>query len=343
MARLVSYKSRSEDRYSTFGGEVSYTSSENLTENNRIRLLPKKKSKLKKKFEKNKMSQIPETVPTISASIEMHRNKITQSPAVNALNDGITRGRRRPLKRSHGTQQSRFNGCFNGGKFCTRMCNWRCNQSGCLNWIGCCCCCWWKWCCRQKCCARICCCGCIDYDDSDNDDDDIDAKFEQYKNEMRLNDLKRSEQNGIANGVQETSLQSCSYRIEASTTFNDHKNPITLDGNAINDISNGKTPKTTSKVLRNIWSWNDSLRSNSDKFLETLEYDMDSEQSLKRANNKHKRTDASALTKGYTGFARLLFAIVATMLAPSDDVLAYTTSLHTFSISRFFTSLFLDL
>lgn len=300
MARLVSYKSRSEDRYSTFGGEVSYNSSENLTECNRIRLLPKKKSKLKKTHDKNKLSKIPETMPTISSSIEMHRNNITQSRAINGSSDGITRARRRPLNRSHRTQ-SRLN--RNGS---SRNCNWRCNQS-CLNWMGCCC--WWKWCCRRKCCSRIC-CGCIDYDDSENDDDDIDAKFEQYKNEMRLSELK-NQHNATGTGMgtstgndndddaQETCFQSCSYRIEASTTFNDHKNPITSDGNAINDNSNGKTSKTTTKLFRNIWSWNDSLRSNSDKFLETLEYDMDNEHSLKRANNKHKRTDASARTKGY--------------------------------------------
>lgn len=38
---------------------------------------------------------------------------------------------------------------------------------------------------------------------------------------------------------------------------------------------------------RKYWNWNDSLRSNSDKFLETLEYDMDGENSLKR--NQHTR------------------------------------------------------
>lgn len=288
MARLVSYRSRSEDRYSTFGGEVSYNSSENLTEKKCIRLLPKQKQKLKKKYEKNKMRKIPETMPTISASIEMHRNNITQSRALNVSCDGITRGRRRPMNRSHGTSsQSRFNCCYNS-KCSTSNFIRRCNQSF-FNWISCDC--WWKWCCRRKGCGR-CCCACIDYGDSENDDDDIDAKFEQYKNEMRLNELKK-EHNGTEIGAQETSLQSCSQEIEATTTFNDQTNSL-----AINTISNGKNLNTTSKLLRNIWSWNDSLRSNSDKFLETLEYDLDNEQSLKRANNKHKRTDASVLTKG---------------------------------------------
>lgn len=294
MARLVSYKCRDESRYSTFDGEISYTSSENLTENNRARLLPKKKPKLKTKDART-ANKMPETMPTISASIEMHRNKIAQSRSANASSDGITRARRRPIDHLPATQSSTFS---------SRNCNWRCNQSCCSNWCAACCC-WWKWCCKRKCCARIC-CGCIDYDDSENDDDDIDAKFERYKHEMRLNELKL-EQNDSVNDAQETSLQSNSHRTETPTTSTDHKNPIINNvESAINDATNDKISKPTSIIFRyrKIWNWNDSLRSNSDKFLETLEYDLDGEQSLKRANIKHKRTDASTRTKGYTGFAR---------------------------------------
>lgn len=320
MARLVSYKTRDENRYSTFGGEASYTSSENLTESNRIRLLPKKKSKLKSKKAKT-TNKMPEKMPTISASIEMHRNKIAKSRTLNVVPSGggssssssnaITRGRRRPLNRSNETQ-SRFNCCFNS-VFCTRKCNWRCNQSCCTNcWSTIACCFWWKLCCRRKCCARIC-CGCIDNDDSENDDDDIDAKFEQYKCEMRLNDLKREHCDRV-NEEQETSIQLNVYQIDATAlpplpSNVTHDQKTSNDENTINDATptvttvNGKTSstKTASKIFRyrKYWNWNDSLRSNSDKFLETLEYDMDGEQSLNRANNKHKRTDASDRTKGY--------------------------------------------
>lgn len=262
---------------------------------------------------------MPETMPTISASIEMHQNKIAQSRAINASSgnsgsgsNAISRGRRRPLNRSNETH-SRFNCCFNS-VFCTRKCNWRCNQRCCTNcWSTIACCCWWKWCCRRKCCARFC-CGCNDNDDSENDDDDIDAKFEQYKYEMRLNELKREHCDRV-NEEQETSLQLNSYCNDAlpplplptttTTTIAIHDQKTSNDGNAINDAIVGKTvpTKTTSKIFRyrKYWNWNtnDSLRSNSDKFLETLEYDMDGEQSLNRANNKYKRTDASARTKGY--------------------------------------------
>lgn len=338
MARLVNYRTRDENRYSTFDGEPSYNSRENLTDSNRIRLLSKQKKKLQKiktKMAKNgnKHSKAPtETIPTISASIEMHRNKIAQSQTVNASSGEITRGRRRPAT------QSRHNaGSFNS-KFNTQKCNWRSNQQQqqcelddeeranrdkhCC--ASCCFCCWLKWCCKRKCCARIC-CGCIDYVDSENDDDDIDAKFEQYKQEIRLNELKRERKRNdgggandddAANEMQETSLQSNSYRIELSPSstatnttisYDDQRNPITNEGNVINATeattsSPDKTSKSTSIIsrYRRYWSWNDSLRSNSDKFLETLEYDMDGEESLKRTNSKQDRTDASVRTKGYT-------------------------------------------
>lgn len=336
MARLVSYKTRDGNRYSTFGGGTNYKSSENLTKSNRIRLLPKTKIKAKNK------SKMP-TVPTIAASIEMHQNKIAQSRPTNVSSGGSNNGgnisqgiRRRPINQR---SQSKSNCCFNSNFF-TRKCNWPCNQSDSCCCIKCWrtmfyCCCWWKWCCRRKFWARICCGRCIDYDDCKNDDDDdedIDAKFEQYKYEMRLTELKR-ERCDTVNEEQETSLQSNSYRTEflpltpslptlvhSSNTINDHKTSMAHDGNAIRDATtNGKissssspslTTKNPSRIFRyrKYWNWNDSLRSNSDKFLETLEYDTDGEQSLKRANNKHKRTDVSAQTKGYTGFARLLSA-----------------------------------
>lgn len=334
MARLVNYRTRDENRYSTFDGEPSYNSRENLTDSNRIRLLSKQKKKLQKiktKMAKNgnKHSKMPaETIPTISASIEMHRNKIAQSQTVNASSGEITRGRRRPATQSRHNAGS-FNSTFN-----TRKYNWRSNQQqqqfeedeeerASRDKYCCASCCFCCWCPRWwlKCCARIC-CGCINYEDSENEDDDIDAKFEQYKQEIRLNELKRERKRNdgaVADDgdeMQETSLQSNSYRIELSPSstatntiisYDDQQNPITNEGNVINAAeastsSPDKTSKSTSIIsrYRRYWSWNDSLRSNSDKFLETLEYDMDGEQSLKRTNSKQDRTDASARTKGCT-------------------------------------------
>lgn len=307
MARLVSYKARDENRYSTFGGEVRNNSNENLTETYRARLLPKKKTKLKSKKTNTTNKKQPETMPTISASIEQHRNKIAQSRTINASSD-ITRGRRR--NRSPETS-SRFKCCFNS-KCCTQDDNWRCNK-----W----CCCW------SKCCARFC-CGCINYDDSENDDDDdIDAKVEQYKYEMRLKELKRGDTD-VVNQSQETNFQSNSYRLATNTPKTLHSNE-----NAIND--NGKiatATKPTSIIFRyrKYWNWNDSLRSNSDKFLETLEYDMDGEQSWKRTNN---RTDASVQIKGFLlfppDFARLrgiFFSCMLLLIAMPNTVtcLRYT-------------------
>lgn len=343
MARLEKCKKRDENRYSTFDGEPSYNSSENLTETNRIKILSTKKSKWKMlKSKKNSSTPnctkpMAKTMPTISASIEMHRNKIAQSRPVNASSDGITRARRRSANQSI-RSRSKLNSCLNA-IFCTRKCNWGYNESAgagpgtgagssnasCCN--RCCCCCfsWWKWCCKRKCCARIC-CGCIDYDDSENDECDIDAKFEQYKYEMRLNELKREreyehgqEYSDIVNESPETSFQSNSYRIESPTTSNQNHNNNTVpnDGNKLCETAtstatiNGKTLKPTSIIFRyrKYWNWNDSLRSNSDKFLETLEYDMDGEQSLQRTNNKHPRTDASVRIKGYTPDLHVVWAV----------------------------------
>lgn len=343
MAHLVSFKTCDENHYSTFDGEPNYNSRENLTDSNRrVRLLPKKKSKLQKlkmKMAKdpNSINQMPETIPTISASIELHRNKIAQSQAMHASSGEITRGRRRPANHyGHPAATQSQHTCSPNGKLNSRKRNCPSNQQqqqsadrGKHRCKSCCCFArWWKWCFKRKCCARFC-CGCIDYEDSENDDDDdddIDAKFEQYKHEIRLNELKRNERDSNRNctgdEMQETSLQSNSYRIELSpssslstvttttasvtptVSYNHHRNSTANEGNAINiEIAAlDKTSKPTSIIsrYRKYWNWNDSLRSNSDKFLETLEYDMDGgEQSLKRTNNKHHRTDASARTKGY--------------------------------------------
>lgn len=118
---------------------------------------------------------------------------------------------------------------------------------------------------------------------------------------MRLNDLRRGDAD-TANQAQETSLQSNSSKID-TTPVPCHKASTSNDAIAINSTPTGKLSATStakSRIFRyrKYWNWNDSLRSNSDKFLETLEYDMDGEQSLNRANNKHKRSDDFVRTKG---------------------------------------------
>lgn len=55
----------------------------------------------------------------------------------------------------------------------------------------------------------------------------------------------------------------------------------------VNNLSSEKAKNKTSKKLSSkYWNWNDSLRSNSDRFLETLEYDLDGDRSLKKKSNR---------------------------------------------------------
>lgn len=103
-----------------------------------------------------------------------------------------------------------------------------------------------------------------DFDDED-EDDDIDAKFEQYKNEMRLKEL-------------------------AANSSSEHTKNKILEQNKQESVKDGKI------ILKKGWSWSDSLRSNSDKFLETLENDMDGERSLKRST--YNKNPIVRVTKG---------------------------------------------
>lgn len=55
----------------------------------------------------------------------------------------------------------------------------------------------------------------------------------------------------------------------------------------VNNFNSEKAKSKTSKKLSSkYWNWNDSLRSNSDRFLETLEYDLDGDRSLKKKSNR---------------------------------------------------------
>lgn len=308
MARLVNYKSKDGNRYSTFDDEKCYNSSENLTESNRIHILPKKKSKSKDKTSKinvknskkgqkqEQTSELPTPIP-ISTTMENHRNRIIQSQnetISTTLNDYITHGKRR-----HPITKSKLICCFGNKYFsaCCR-CNWQrmnCFSAQCLccsmvSWSGC----------RRKC---TCC------NDSDNEaEDDIDATFERYKYEMRLKELscETSENDMETFAMPIETVQLNFKRIEIPLKSNERNNPnnkkqITTEANLINEQTSPKATKNDGKKsrYRKYWNWNDSWRSNSDKFLETLEYDMDGEQSLKRTTNKQKQTDARVCpTKG---------------------------------------------
>lgn len=303
MARLVNYKAKDGNRYSTFDGETSYNSSENLTESNQIHILPQKKSKSKEKKSKIKVKhskkgqkqeqtiEVPTPTPTsISTIMENHRNRIIQkqNETISTTSNGyITHGRRR-----HPNTKSKLSCCFGNKNFSAYCrCNWQrmnCFSAQCL-------CCWmisWS-ACRRKC---TCC------NDSDNEtEDDIDATFERYKYEMRLKELscETSETDIETIAVPIESVQLNFKRIEMPLKSNEgnntnNNNHITTDENIINEQTSPKAKKNDGKKsrYRKYWNWNDSWRSNSDKFLETLEYDMDGEQSLKKNNNKQKQTDA---------------------------------------------------
>lgn len=119
----------------------------------------------------------------------------------------------------------------------------------------------------------------------DDDDDDIDAKFEQYKREMNMQSAPSGDGGGSgAAGHNNNALQipEIAFATDQIVTFH------TNGGNKEVVAPTPSPTKSKRFRYRKYWNWNDSLRSNSDKFLETLEYDMDGENSLKR--NQHMRT-----------------------------------------------------
>lgn len=138
----------------------------------------------------------------------------------------------------------------------SRFCDW-CNsfwQKLCP--CVCCkkCCDWWWWCCCCFCCGKICCCAqcTIDNDLTDDVTDEIDKQFTQYKCEMQLKQINDT----AFRAASSSTVAVVSPRIKGSLRTN---------------------------TKRPLWNWDDSLRSNSDKFLETLEYDVDGQKSLTKS------------------------------------------------------------
>lgn len=219
MARLVSYKAKDENQYSTFGNENECNSNENLTESrNNIKIILSKKGK-----KKNKKST--KGVPSVMPSTH----------------------RKSPLSASRQYVQSTRHGQKPNTENISKKSKYCCTKFGrCFDYLCCCFCCTTKRCKFSR------------WNVSNNDDeDDIDAYFERYKNEMKLKATNQMEMKSTKENVHESSFAS---------------------------INNGKTESQPypNATHHKYWNWNDSLRSNSDKFLETLEYDMDGEQSLKR-------------------------------------------------------------
>lgn len=181
MARLVSYKTKDENRYSTFGNDASCNSHENLTDTNRFKLIPKKKIQSpKSKIKTIKMTATAKrtTAPTISASAT--RNDLILKSTGNSVRNHVTNVNinKRRINNSSSSSNAHYSGSRSA--LCPKLC---CRQRKAYLNLGKC---GWYLCCWG--CCNLCKCtgyGCNN-DNDDDDDDDIDAKFEQYKCEMRL-------------------------------------------------------------------------------------------------------------------------------------------------------------
>lgn len=159
---------------------------------------------------------------------------------------------------------------------------------------------WRNYCCRS---VRTICCFCCTRckrkaADDDDDDDDIDAKFEQYKREMKLNSAASG-----GGGTSSHENKTNALHVPEITFSTDQIVSFHMNGGKKEVIEPTPSPTKSKRFrYRKYWNWNDSLRSNSDKFLETLEYDMDGESSLKR--NQHRRTKGWLFYKTECVFCR---------------------------------------
>lgn len=293
MARLISYKIKDDNRYSTFISEMSCNSNENLTESNKnkfakISKKPKKKCNTTKSVsyskgkKNNKNVPIAMISPTTMTTINLTNDASATTPSSSTTNIISTTKRTTASSSSSSSSKRKLKNCYS-----LFSCNWisRNNKKRCYRFKRrlkrcCCCCCF-------LCCKKYCNGDDDDYEDEDDSDDDIDAKFEQYKNEMRLKELAANANS--ANVKNRILAQQQHQHQQGGSRTND----CGMDGN---DDDGEKNKKFNYKRY---WSWNDSLRSNSDRFLETLEYDMDGERSLKRINCKNP---VIRVTKGWDFF-----------------------------------------
>lgn len=104
------------------------------------------------------------------------------------------------------------------------------------------------------------------------------SSYSEYKCEIQLNEVNTA----------------------ASARYRPHESPVSITSSRTNNVRrpcndppeihlrctsspNSKNRIDSKKPKRRYWNWNDSLRSNKDTFLETLEYDLEGERSLKRS------------------------------------------------------------
>lgn len=115
-------------------------------------------------------------------------------------------------------------------------------------------------CCRENIFPIGGCFICCRQNSNNGDNDDIDAAFAKYKYEMRLKELENTQNvdSAFENMDRYRVLGEDSYLITAGTGVSNGE-PIGISANVQN---------------RKYWNWDNSLRSNCDNFLETLEYDI---------------------------------------------------------------------
>lgn len=129
----------------------------------------------------------------------------------------------------------------------------------------------------------------------DRHEDDIDGKFARAKYEMHLREI---------NNVMPSSSSIASTSMRNNSQYKTHNESSTgnNNNNSNNNIGNStacNVDNLTKYYYRNAWSWDDSLRSNSDRFLETLEFDtVDGTRSWKRNFRKIPKIKITAFHKG---------------------------------------------
>lgn len=102
-------------------------------------------------------------------------------------------------------------------------------------------------CCRNRRWCRFC-----GSDDDDAEENDIDRQFNRYKYEMSTKKTPKKVEPGV-NSEDKSPSQKSTLRADE-----------------------------VKRAKKHFWNWNDSLKSNSDKFLESLEYDAMQGNSLKK-------------------------------------------------------------
>lgn len=124
-------------------------------------------------------------------------------------------------------------------------------------------CCWWRsWCRRGQ-------HSSYPYDSEEEEDDDIDAKVAAYVLEMKQREAESSSKQS-EQSVAETAL------IDPNQEPDQQQQVVAQAAGVQRSSSGGNIRQQPQPQLQQqrAWTWDDSLRSNSDRFLETLEQDL---------------------------------------------------------------------